>query len=148
MSNGALNYKTHLLTLVVVVTNVLGNVSLSHGMRQVGHVVTVSPKAHALSVSLYVYGLAFLNPWVLAGVAVLILWMITDLALLSRADLSYVLPVTSIAYVLIAVLGKFVLQESISWTRWAGIAVITLGVVLVGETAPRTTPEPPPEERE
>ncbi len=148
MSNGALNYKTHVLTLVVVVTNVLGNVSLSHGMRQVGRVVTISPKVHALSVSLYIYGLAFLNPWVLAGVAVLILWMIMDLALLSRADLSYVLPVTSVAYVLIAVLGKFVLQESISWTRWTGIAIITLGVVLVGETAPRTTPEPPPEDRE
>jgi drug/metabolite transporter (DMT)-like permease len=82
---------------------------------------------------------------VVAGFLVLVLWMISELALLSRADLSFVLPVTSAAYVLIAVVGHFVLQERISGTRWAGIAVITLGVIMVAETPARTTPEPPPE---
>ena len=82
------NYKTHVLTAAVVVGNVVGNALLSHGMRQVGRVIIVSPLQHGIIVSLSVYLRAFVNPWVLSGVAVLALWMISDLALLSRADLS------------------------------------------------------------
>ena len=142
-----MNYKTHALTAAVVLGNVIGNTFLSHGMRQAGRVVIFSPPHHDIAISLAAYVRAFVNPWVLVGVGVLMLWMIADLALLSRADVSYVLPVTSISYVLIAILGRFVLVEHISWTRWLGIGVITLGVILVGETSPRTTPEPPLEER-
>jgi uncharacterized membrane protein len=141
------NYKTHGLTAAVVIASVLGNIFLSHGMRQVGRVVILSPLPQGMVVSLAAYVRAFVNPWVLSGIGVLALWMIADLALLSRADLSYVLPVTSVSYVLIALLGRFVLAEHISWTRWLAIAVISVGAVLVGETSPRTTPEPPPEER-
>ncbi len=147
VGGAARNYKTHVLTAAVVIGNVLGNVLLSHGMRQVGRVVTFSPLSTGIVVSLAAYARAFVNPWVLFGVGVLALWMISDLALLSRADLSYVLPVTSVSYVLIALLGRFVLAERVSGTRWLAIVVISVGAILVGETSPRTTPEPPPEER-
>jgi drug/metabolite transporter (DMT)-like permease len=130
-------WKTWALTVAVVVFSVIGNTALGHGMRQVGSgVVSLNPLP---------YLEAFANPWVVGGFLVLVLWMIAELALLSRADLSFVLPVTSSAYVLIAIAGHFVLKEPISATRWAGIAVITLGVIMVSETPPRTTPEPPPE---
>jgi len=69
----------------------------------------------------------------------LIVWLLSHMALLSWADLSYVLPVTSVAYVLVALVGRFVLHEHVSLTRWAGIALIMIGVMLVGRTAPRTT---------
>ena len=147
VGGAARNYKTHVLTAAVVIGNVLGNALLSHGMRQVGRVVTFSPLSPGIVVSLATYARAFVNPWVLFGVGVLALWMISDLALLSRADLSYVLPVTSVSYVLIALLGRFVLAERVSGTRWLAIVVISVGAILVGETSPRTTPEPPPEER-
>src|SRR5213083_3770227 len=113
--------KTQLLTLVVICSNVVGNVSLSHGMRQVGKIVSASPLDYAR---------AFANPWAVAGVLVLALWMITDLALLSRADLSFVLPVTASAYVLVAIGGHFILHDHISWERWLGIGLITGGVIL------------------
>ncbi len=130
-------WKTWVLTAAVVLFSVVGNTTLSHGMRQIGGgVVSWNPMP-------YLY--AFANPWVVAGVLILALWMVSELALLSRADLSFVLPVTSTAYVLIAIAGHFVLHEPVSWTRWAGIIVITIGVILVAETPPRTTPEPPPE---
>jgi drug/metabolite transporter (DMT)-like permease len=122
--------KTQILVLVVIVTNVLGNVSLSHGMHQVGRIVSASPLD---------YVRAFANPWTMLGVAILIIWMLTDLALLSRADLSFVLPVTASAYVLVAITGHFLLHDHISWERWAGIVLITLGVILAGETPDRTT---------
>jgi drug/metabolite transporter (DMT)-like permease len=129
--------KTRALTGVVIITNVIGNVTLSHGMRQVGSITRFDIEP---------YLRAFVNGWVLIGVVVLAVWMLSELALLSRADLSFVLPVTSISYVLIAITGEFLLGEHISATRWAGILVITTGVVLVGETPPRTTDETEVEE--
>jgi drug/metabolite transporter (DMT)-like permease len=58
------------------------------------------------------------------------------MAMLSWADLSYVLPLTSIGYVMTALAGRFFLHEEISRWRWAGIALIVMGVTLVARTAP------------
>jgi drug/metabolite transporter (DMT)-like permease len=128
------NRKTQLLVVLVVVSNVAGNVSLSHGMQQVGRIISASP---------FDYLKAFANPWTAAGICILAIWMLCDLALLSRADLSFVLPVTASAYVLVALFGKFLLQDHISWQRWLGIVLITGGVVLAEETPTRTTKGPP-----
>ena len=121
-------FKTPIFTAIVVLTNVLGNFSLSWGMRSVGHLLTWSPLR---------YIQALLNPWVAMGVSLLILWLLSHMALLSWADLSYVLPVTAIGYVLVAIVGKLFLHEQVTGPRWAGIALIVLGVALVGRTAPR-----------
>ena len=58
---------------------------------------------------------------------------------LSFADYSFVQPASSIAYAVVALLGYMMLGERISPLRWAGIAVICLGVFVVGRTNPRTT---------
>jgi drug/metabolite transporter (DMT)-like permease len=130
--------KTQVLVVAVILTNVLGNVSLSHGMHQVGRIVSASP---------FDYLKAFTNPWTILGICILVVWMLTDLALLSRADLSFVLPVTASGYVLVAIGGHFLLHDHISSGRWTGIILITLGVILAEETPDRTTkisPEPEP----
>jgi bacterial/archaeal transporter family protein len=116
---------THLLTATVVITNVMGNVCLSHGMQQSGRIVSASPLD---------YVRALINPWVIIGICTLAVWMLSDLALLSRADLTFVLPVTASAYVFIAIAGHFVLGDRIHWQQWIGIVVITLGVILAEET--------------
>jgi drug/metabolite transporter (DMT)-like permease len=126
--------KTQILVLIVILTNVLGNVSLSRGMHQVGRIVSASPLDYLKALE---------NPWTILGICVLIIWMLTDLALLSRADLSFVLPVTASAYVLVAISGHFLLHDRISWIRWMGIVLITAGVVLAEETPDRTTQGPP-----
>lgn len=127
------NRKTQLLVLIVVITNVIGNVSLSHGMHQVGRIVSASPLD---------YVKAFANPWTAVGICILMIWMLSDLALLSRADLSFVLPVTASGYVLVAFFGRFLLHDHISWERWMGILLITGGVILAEETPSRTTKGP------
>jgi drug/metabolite transporter (DMT)-like permease len=126
--------KTRILVLLVIATNVLGNVALSRGMHQVGRIISASP---------FDYLKAFANPWTLLGIFILVIWILTDLALLSRADLSFVLPVTASAYVLVAICGHFFLHDRISWERWAGIVLITGGVILAEETPARTTKGPP-----
>jgi drug/metabolite transporter (DMT)-like permease len=126
--------KTRILVLLVIATNVLGNVALSRGMHQVGRIISASP---------FDYLKAFANPWTLLGIFILVIWILTDLALLSRADLSFVLPVTASAYVLVAICGHFFLHDRISWERWVGIVLITGGVILAEETPARTTKGPP-----
>jgi drug/metabolite transporter (DMT)-like permease len=125
-------FKTRVLIGTVIITNVAGNILLSRGMHPMSGIVGLSPLP---------YLRAILNPFVASGVLILVVWMITDLALLSVADLSFVLPVTATAYALIAIMGHFVLGERVSLMRWIGIALITIGVMLVGETPSRTTPE-------
>jgi drug/metabolite transporter (DMT)-like permease len=121
--------KTRIFTAIVVLSNVFGNLALALGLRRVGQLATVSPAA---------YIQAFLDPWVAVGVVLLIVWLLSQMTLLSWADLSYVLPVTSVGYVLAAVSGWLFLNERIDVTRWAGIALIMAGVILVGRTSVNT----------
>ena len=79
------------------------------------------------------------NPWVAVGVCLLLVWMLSQMLLLSWADLSFVLTVTSIGYVLTAIAGRIFLAEQISPARWAGVLLIMGGVALVGRTAHNTT---------
>ena len=105
--------KTKLLTVFVVLTNVLGNFAMSWGMKHQAADLGLSPLAlHP----------AHFQPWVLLGTTLLIFWLLSRMTLLGWADLSYVLPVTSIGYVLNAVLGKYFFGEAITWQRWMGTA--------------------------
>ncbi len=114
-----------MLATVVVLANVVGNLSMSWGMKH-------RAAGEALLTAL-------VNPFVILGIALLIFWTLTRITLLSLADLSYVLPVTSIGYVLSALAGWLFLQEDISPTRAVGIALITAGTIVVGRTKPRAT---------
>ena len=118
--------KTRLFTALVVLSNVLGNFALSWGMKHVD-LDAGSPLA---------YVKAIFHPWVLAGIGLLTLWTLSKMALLSWADLSYVLQVTSIGYVLNALMGYWFLGETVSTARWAGTLLIVGGTVVVGRTAP------------
>ncbi len=138
MSAASPRFKTRLFTAIVVATNVAGNSFLSRGMQSVGELVSLSPVP---------YIRALFNPWVAVGTSLLIVWLLSMMALLSWADLSYVLPVTSVAYVLVALVGRFVLHEAVSAAHWAGILLIMTGVSLVGSTNPNTAGKHRPEAR-
>ena len=127
--SGLLLLKTRILTVIVVLTQVIGDYFLTYGMKQVGSMVGRGP---------FDYILALANPWVALGVSLLILWLFSHMVLLSWADLSYVLPVTSIGYVLVALTGHIFLHESVSAGRWCGVFLIVAGVIVVGRTSPST----------
>ncbi|HVN03103.1 MAG TPA: hypothetical protein VMT86_01730 [Bryobacteraceae bacterium] len=128
-----LRLKTRFFTFLVVLSSVCGNFSLSWGMRQFGRLASFSP---------LVYIRAVMNPFVALGITLLVVWLLSHMTLLSWADLSYVLPVTSIGYVLSALAGRLFLHEDISAYRWAGILLITAGVALVARTAPHRSGAP------
>ena len=122
-----LRSKTWICVFVVVFSNAFGNFFMKRGL----------PDSARLATPLD-YILMLFQPWVAAGVGLLILWQLSRLALLSWADLSYVLPVTSIGYVVVALLGRLMLGEDITPRRWAGIVLIMAGVALVSLGSPTT----------
>jgi len=134
ITKAQVDLKTRLLTVFVVLTNVLGNFSMSWGMKH--HVVE-------LGVSPLAYIRLIFSPWVLLGTTLLIVWLLSRMTLLGWADLSYILPVTSIGYVLTAFLGKYFFSEQISWQRWLGTGLIMIGSSLVGITSANTTEKTP-----
>jgi uncharacterized membrane protein len=115
-----LKWKTRVFAIIVILSNAFGNFFLDRGMR--GQ-VTKTPVE---------YVTVILTPWVMAGISLLILWLLSRMALLSWADLSYVLPVTSFGYVASALMGHFFLDEHITPQRWAGTVLIVAGTILVG----------------
>jgi len=118
--------KTWICAAVVVFSNVFGNFFLKRGMP-----ATLATPLDYITV--------LFQPWVALGVLLLVVWLMSRMALLSWADLSYVLPVTSVGYVLVAIAGKVLLHEQVTLKRWAGIALIVAGVALVsGGSPPRT----------
>jgi len=125
-----LSKKTWTLTLIVVLAQALGNLFLSWGMKHQTADLGLSPGD---------YIRAIFSPTVALGIVLLIIWLLTRMTLLSWADLSFVLPVTAIGYVLSAVTGKYFFDEQISWQRWLGTFLIVAGVALVGLTSPNTT---------
>ncbi len=124
----ALQLKNRIFIALVVVSNTIGTVMLGHGMSQMPDFAADGG---------FRYIVSFLtNFWIVVGIALLIVWMVAQLSMFTWADLSYVMPVTASYYVLTALASHFFLAERISLTRWAGIVVISLGVVLVSETPP------------
>jgi len=85
---------------------------------------------------------ALLNPFVALGISMLILALLTRMALLSVADLSFVLPLTATGYIISALLGKVFLGEEVGSNRWLGTFLIFAGVVLVTSTPERTAAPP------
>ncbi len=128
-------FKTRILTLVVILANVLGNLALSFGMKA---------RALAESPTIVNYVRAFFSPVVLLGVSLLILWLLSRMALMSWADLSFVLPITSLGYVLSAMVGHWFLAEQVTSRRWAGTLLIVAGTLLVSFTPHKTKSEQRP----
>ena len=122
-----LRWKTRLFLVLVIVSQPLGNLALTMGMK---HRNLASPLD---------YLAAIFSPYVAVGILLLIVWLLSRMALLSWADLSYVLPLTAVGYIATALLGRFVLEERISLVRWSGTLLIVAGTSLVGMTEARTS---------
>ncbi len=132
-----LQLKTLPLILISIVLGPLGNVFLGKAMKGIGSVTSARildlvPIASRVLASGYIW----------LGIACLLGFFIAHMLLLTWADYSYVQPATSLSYLSISILSYLLLGETISPLRWLGVAVICLGVFLVGRTSPRTTGAP------
>ncbi len=129
-----LRLKTRLMILIMVLAGPLGNALLAKGMKSIGTIsVSSLPELLRLGEQILTSGTIWL------GIAGLITFFVAYSLALSWADYSYVQPASALAYAVVAILGVVMLHETVSPLRWLGIAVICLGVVVVGRTHPNTT---------
>jgi len=110
------------LVLLMVLLRPLGNLSLAWGMKHTASLFSGSTYAALVVVT---------NPFVVGGIVLLVLTLLIRIATLSVADLSLVLPLTAVGYVLSTALGRFVLGEAVSRSQWMGTVLICLGASLV-----------------
>jgi len=131
-------FRNEIFIALLVVTNTLGNLFVAIGMDAMPEFRPGQLVSYSIRV--------LTNAWFVSGIALMMVWMVAQLSMFTWADLSYVLPMTASSYAFTAILGKFFLNERISPERWAGIALISFGVILVAETPAWTHSAPPPEE--
>jgi drug/metabolite transporter (DMT)-like permease len=112
----------YLILALVALTASVGDSLLAVGAKQLGPISISHPVALFTAIS---------NPWIIAGIILLIGFFASYLTALSWADLTYVLPATSLGYIVTALLSKFWLHEQLSIWRWLGILFITAGVGFV-----------------
>ena len=130
MPTSARATRTYLLLALFLALRACGNLCLAWGTRRLPETLAGDP---------LVYLRSLLDPAIALGIVMLIVALLVRLALLSVADLSFVLPTTAIGYVLAALLGRFFLHETVSPQRWLAVALIFAGAALVSSTPQSTT---------
>jgi len=132
-SEKRLRIKTLIMVLAMVVCANVGDLLLKRGMIEIGSVsVTPSGLEHA-------FRLTVTNATIWLGIAFLVGFMVSYMTVLSWADYSYVMPAGAFGYALLTLLAVIFLHENVSPRRWIGVVLICIGVLLVGQTRPRTT---------
>jgi drug/metabolite transporter (DMT)-like permease len=121
--------KTVVLVLIAGLFGGTGHVLLAKGMKTVGD-LTEAPSS--LLGGMIVRAVS--NPWLILGVVCQATFFFMYLTLLSREDLSKILPMVSFDYIVVATLAYFILGEPVTPARWTGIGFIVLGVFLVSRT--------------
>ena len=104
----------------------IGQILLRHGMLEVGSLENYAPMALA---SYFRY--ALFNPYVIAGTILNAVFYFLFLAALSWTDVTIALPITAMEYGFAAVLAVIILKERVPPIRWAGIALVIFGVILI-----------------
>jgi drug/metabolite transporter (DMT)-like permease len=132
MMKHRLTLRQYAILFTVAVCAPLGDTCLSRGMTKVPAISLAHPMTLVAAV---------FTPWIACGIALLIGFFASYLTALSWADLTFVLPATAFGNVIVALLARFWLNEPISMERWAGIALITLGVGFVAQ-GPSLTERP------
>ncbi|HEY7280174.1 MAG TPA: hypothetical protein VID47_01165 [Actinomycetota bacterium] len=116
------------LILVSVALAAAAQIVLKHGMTQVTHEL-----GHPFGLNAESLKAAGTTIWVWLGLALFGLSAFVWLAVLSRAALSFAYPFAALTYVVI-VLYDTIRGESVGGLRWAGVALIVAGIVLVSRT--------------
>jgi drug/metabolite transporter (DMT)-like permease len=114
-----------LLALTAITCGLAGSYLIRAALVDVGGFTIGSPAARRQLKRL-------LDEWRFwAGGALIGAVLLVSLDLYSREELSKVVPLYSLSYVLVALIGKVFLNEQVTLKRWIGIFAIVTGVVVL-----------------
>jgi drug/metabolite transporter (DMT)-like permease len=132
-SEKRLRIKTLVMVLVMIVCANAGDLLLKRGMARIG---PVGLTTHGITRA---FRETLASPTIWLAIFLLIGFMVSYMTVLSWADYSYVMPAGAFGYAVLTFLAVDFLHESVSPRRWVGVVLICVGVLLVGQTKPRTT---------
>ncbi|HWQ03071.1 MAG TPA: EamA family transporter [Candidatus Nitrosotenuis sp.] len=118
--------RTAFFLFVVIVAGTLGEICITQAMKRIGEVHEFSPRA-----ILGVMRRAFTIGKMWLGFALMAVSFFAMLELLSREDVSFIIPASAGSYVAGAFAAEFFLREHISRRRWLGVLLVSAGVALV-----------------
>lgn len=118
-----------LVLLMGLCMEAIGVVFLSRGLKEIGEMDRVS-----IAEVLRLIRSGFTNVPLLVGVGFQAAFFGCLLFLMSRGDVSFVWPLTSLGFVLTTLAARFVLHEAVSPLRWLGVSLIVLGAGVITYT--------------
>jgi multidrug transporter EmrE-like cation transporter len=120
------------LSILVVLSNVMGNCLLNMGVKE-GKLVSWASVLKLVA-----------SPTLVTGIVLLIAWMLLRMALLSTGPMSVVLPLTAgVGYVVTGGIGQFWFAEKVPITYDLGLILMAVGVLLVGTSGSTVSPQAP-----
>jgi drug/metabolite transporter (DMT)-like permease len=128
--------KTIIVMFVAITAGTIGDILLAKGMKELGDLSTMNLRAIIDTVIR-----AITNPKLMMGTAMLAIFFFLWLAVLSWEDLSVALPMQALNYILVAVLAKYYLNEQVSPMRWAGIVLVSIGVMMITRSSATDAPK-------
>jgi len=118
--------RTFLLLAIIVLSGTGGDIAVTHAMKRIGEVKNFAPRALLGVLRRFVQ-----SGWAWLGIGLMALAFFSLLAVLSWADVSFVVPATAANYIVGGLGAKFLLKERLSGARWAGMLLVAAGVALV-----------------
>ncbi|HOP41594.1 MAG TPA: EamA family transporter [Geobacteraceae bacterium] len=123
-------FKTVVVMLLAVTAGTVGDLLLTKGMKELGDISAMNLRG-ILSAAYQ----AMTSPKLVIGTAMLAVFFFLWLAVLSWEDLSVALPMQALNYVLVAFLSQYFLGEIVTPLRWAGTALVCIGVILITKSS-------------
>lgn len=131
--------KLLLILFIGLVFESTGVVLLKKGMASIGEVRAVNAAELARVVKA-----GATNPRILLGMFFEALFFGCLLALMSKSDISFLWPLTSLSFVFATFAAIWFLDERVSVVRWTGVVLIMLGAGLISYSAQSKAKAPPP----
>ncbi len=116
----------YILFILIIVVGTGGELCLGRAMKETGELERLHPGD-----AMKLLWRALRVKWIWIGVVMMAVAFFSLLLLLAFEDVSFVVPVTALSYLVGAVGGIFFLGERVSRQRWIGIGLVGIGVTLM-----------------
>jgi drug/metabolite transporter (DMT)-like permease len=117
-----------LLVAMCIVATTVGDVFRSLGMRHHGEIRDFRPGAIGA-----VFAAVARNWMVIVSTCAMAVSFFSFMKLVSIAPMTFAVPMSAATFIPETLLARFFLRENVDWRRWAGIALIVVGVVFIAQ---------------
>ena len=115
-----------ILILIYVLLNTIANIFLKLGMKSIGEVDFI----FNINIVRTIFRSVF-NPFIFSGIIMMGVGIVVWLILISRESLNYAFSLAASVYILIPIASIYFLHETIPITRWIGISLLFVGLLIV-----------------